>query len=106
MKINRALFGPWFKHVVPFLFQVPKKYTIYASRSRTTYSHFTYWSVCEVQIAIWFGPTGCSDSKRATGLLFIRPFIMRSDSNLLIFIFRSEKRMGLLMRSDLAKSDG
>ena len=33
-------------------------------------------------------------------------FIMRSDSELLIFIFRSEKRMGLLMQSDCAKSDG
>ena len=32
---------------------------------------------------------------------------MRSDSELLIFIFRSERRMGLLvMQSDLAKSDG
>ena len=30
---------------------------------------------------------------------------MRCDSELLIFIFRSEKRMGLLMQSDLAKSD-
>ena len=28
------------------------------------------------------------------------------DSELLIFIFRSEKRMGLLMQSDFAKSDG
>ena len=34
-----------------------------------------------------------------------RPFIMRSDSELLIFIFRSEKKMGLLMQSDFAKSD-
>ena len=34
------------------------------------------------------------------------PFIMRSDSELLIFIFRCEKRMGLLMQSDFAKSDG
>ena len=31
---------------------------------------------------------------------------MRSDSELLIFIFRSEKRMGLLMQSDFAQSDG
>ena len=31
---------------------------------------------------------------------------MRSDSELLIFIFRSEKHMGLLMQSDFAKSDG
>ena len=31
---------------------------------------------------------------------------MRSDSELLIFIFRSAKRMGLLMQSDFAKSDG
>ena len=31
---------------------------------------------------------------------------MRSDSELLIIIFRSEKRMGLLMQSDFAKSDG
>ena len=31
---------------------------------------------------------------------------MRSDSELLIFIFRSEKKMGLLMQSDFAKSDG
>ena len=37
----------------------------------------------------------------------IRPFIiMRSDSGLLILIFRSEKKMGLLMKSDFAKSDG
>ena len=36
----------------------------------------------------------------------IRPFIMRSASELLIFIFRSEKKMGLLMQSDFAKSDG
>ena len=31
---------------------------------------------------------------------------MPSDSELLIFIFRPEKRMGLLMQSDFAKSDG
>ena len=31
---------------------------------------------------------------------------MRSDSELLIFIFRSEKKMGLLMQYDFAKSDG
>ena len=31
---------------------------------------------------------------------------MRSDCELLIFIFRSEKKMGLLMQSDFAKSDG
>ena len=35
-----------------------------------------------------------------------RPFNMRSDSELLIFIFRSEKRMGLLTQSDFAESDG
>ena len=35
----------------------------------------------------------------------VRPFIMRSDSELLIFMFLSEK-MGLLMQSDFAKSDG
>ena len=33
----------------------------------------------------------------------LRPFIMRFDSELLIFIFRSEKRM--LMQSDFVKSD-
>ena len=39
--------------------------------------------------------------------LLCRPFIMRSDSELLIFIFRSEKKMGLLiMQTDFAKSDG
>ena len=31
---------------------------------------------------------------------------MRSDSELLILIFRSEKNMGLFMQSDFAKSDG
>ena len=31
---------------------------------------------------------------------------MRSDSELLIYIFRSEKGMGLLGQSDFAKSDG
>ena len=31
---------------------------------------------------------------------------MPSDSELLISIFRSEKRMGLLVQSDFAKSDG
>ena len=31
---------------------------------------------------------------------------MRSDSELLILIFRSEKKMALLMQSDFAKSDG
>ena len=31
---------------------------------------------------------------------------MRPDSGLLIFIFRFEKKMGLLMQSDFAKSDG
>ena len=36
----------------------------------------------------------------------LRPFIMRFDSELLIFIYRSEKRMDLLMPSDFAKSDG
>ena len=36
----------------------------------------------------------------------IRPFIMRSDSELLIFVFRSEKKMGQFMLSDFAKSDG
>ena len=36
----------------------------------------------------------------------VRPFMMRSDSELLIFIFRSEKRMGLLTQFDFAKYDG
>ena len=36
----------------------------------------------------------------------VRPFIMRSDSELLIFIFRSEQKMGLLMQTDFAKPDG
>ena len=37
----------------------------------------------------------------------VRPFIMRSDSELLIFIFRSEKKVGLLiMQSDFPKSEG
>ena len=31
---------------------------------------------------------------------------MRSDSELRILIFRSEKKMGLLMQSDVAKYDG
>ena len=31
---------------------------------------------------------------------------MRSDSELLIFIFRSEKKMALLVQTDFAKSDG
>ena len=31
---------------------------------------------------------------------------MRSDSELLIFIFRSEKKMCLLVQTDFAKSDG
>ena len=35
----------------------------------------------------------------------VRPFMMRSDSELLIFIFRSEKKMGLHMQSN-EKSDG
>ena len=34
------------------------------------------------------------------------PFTMRSDSELLIFFFDLEKRWGLLMESDFAKSDG
>ena len=38
--------------------------------------------------------------------VILRPFIMRSDSKLMILIFRSEKKMGLLMQSDFAKSDG
>ena len=45
----------------------------------------------------------CAHSERYRNL---RPFIMRSDSELLILIFRSEKKMGLLMQSDFAKSDG
>ena len=36
----------------------------------------------------------------------LRLAILRSDSELLISMFRSEKRMGLLMQSDFAKSDG
>ena len=35
----------------------------------------------------------------------LRLIVMRSDSELLIFI-QSETRMGLLMQSDFAKSDG
>ena len=31
--------------------------------------------------------------------------LMRSDSELQIFTFRSEKKIGLLMQSDIAKSD-
>ena len=42
----------------------------------------------------------------AVGRSRVRPFIMRFDSELLIFIFRSEKKMGLLVQSDFAKSDG
>ena len=36
----------------------------------------------------------------------LRQLIMRSDSEFLIFIFRSEKRVDLLDQSDFAKSDG
>ena len=36
----------------------------------------------------------------------VRSFTMRSDSELLLFIFRSEKRMDLLIQSAFAKSDG
>ena len=36
----------------------------------------------------------------------LRPFFMRSDSELRISIFRSEKKMGLLMQSVFVKSDG
>ena len=36
----------------------------------------------------------------------LRLILMRSDSEPLDFIFRSEKRMGLLMQSDFAKSAG
>ena len=36
----------------------------------------------------------------------LRPFITRSDCELLIFIFRSEKKMGLLMQSNFPKSKG
>ena len=35
-----------------------------------------------------------------------RLILMRSDSELQIFTFRSEKRIGLLMQSDIGKSDG
>ena len=35
-----------------------------------------------------------------------RPFIFLSNPELTILIFRSEKKMGLLMQSDFAKSDG
>ena len=37
---------------------------------------------------------------------FIRLILTRSDSELLVFIFSSEKRIGLLMLSDFSKSDG
>ena len=40
------------------------------------------------------------------GFRAVRPFIIRSDSNLLIFIFRFEKKMGQLMKNDFAKSVG
>ena len=36
----------------------------------------------------------------------LRLILMRSDSELRIFTFRSEKRIGRLMQSDVAKSDG
>ena len=36
----------------------------------------------------------------------LRLILMRSDSELQIFIYRFEKRIGLLMQSDCAKSDG
>ena len=39
------------------------------------------------------------------GALFA-DIIMRSNSELLIFMFGSAKKMGLLMQSDFAKSDG
>ena len=45
---------------------------------------------------------GCQSCSIRDGL---SPFIVRSDSALLIFMFLSEK-MGLLMQSDFAKSDG
>ena len=49
------------------------------------------------------GPDILKYEKYANG---IRPFIIRSDSELLFFFFRSEKKMGLLiMQTDFAKSD-
>ena len=46
------------------------------------------------------------DNERNRRQIMVRPFIMRSDSELLIFVFRSQKIMDLLMQSDFAKSDG
>ena len=43
---------------------------------------------------------------RYVDIRYVRPFIIPSDSELLIFIFRSGKRMDLLMQSDFANSDG
>ena len=50
---------------------------------------------------------GCGGIFRFFFFIFFRPFIMLSDSELLICIFRSEKKMGLLMQSKLdgIKSD-
>ena len=45
------------------------------------------------------------DFQESTSFLSLRLIVMRSDSELLIFI-QSETRMGLLMQSDFAKSDG
>ena len=52
----------------------------------------------------------CRCTKRCTKQNVVdiefRLIVMRSDSELQFFIFRSEKKIGLLMQSDSAKSDG
>ena len=65
--------------------------------------------ICICPVCARYVPAGNIGTIAATGQTqnsALRPFIMRSDSELLIFTFRSEKKMGLLMQSDFAKSDG
>ena len=39
-------------------------------------------------------------------VLFVRPILMQSESELQIFTFRPENRIGLVTQSDSSKSDG
>ena len=58
----------------------------------------TGWVACgRVEITVY-----CEEHTITT----FRPFIMQSDSELLILNFRSEKKMGLLMQSILQNPTG
>ena len=95
-------------HTKPKQF-VPKNMSavLKATALSTRYaSKLVFFSRIEIEIEIESRSSLFERSLKRSKIAELRPFTMRSDSELLMYTFPSEKKMGLLMQIDFAESDG